>query len=384
MEDADRAIASAANQLTSVQTPSQTVSFTYDGDGMRLSKTSASGTTYYMRDPQGRVLVEYTPTFINEYVYLDGQRLCKIWTDANNVKGRVYYHTDTLGTPLAETDESGQLISSAQYYPFGSEVRPGATMDPHKFTGKELDDEIGLYYFGARYYDAHMGRFISVDPVAGRNNDPLSWNRYAYGRDNPLRFLDPSGKVVVLTGSEKEQEKTLATIRNTVSANLRGFVRTTTGNQGQTIINTKSLRMRARAISGNFQALLSLASSDKVFGINTSVSAVATSEGVVTLGANSGMKGIFLDQGGLSLKENMSFVLVAADLTQREKAVSLAHEMRHAAFFALGQPFQHEMGLFEVSPGVFNAYNPNGPVNRATASAEIEAQVNFDPFYPQD
>ena len=126
-------------------------------------------------------------------VYLDGQRLCKIQTDQNQVQSQLYYHADVVGTPLAETDDLGQLVAGAQYYPFGSEVSPGAATDPHKFTGKELDDETGLYYFNARYYDADLGRFISVDPVAGSNTDPQSWNRYAYALDNPIRYRDPSG-----------------------------------------------------------------------------------------------------------------------------------------------------------------------------------------------
>jgi len=80
----------------------------------------------------------------------------------------------------------------------------------------------------------------------------------------------------------------------------------------------------------------------------------------------------------------MSFVLIAGDLKQRDTAVTLAHEMRHAAFFAIGKPFEHELGLFEESPNVFNAYDPKGAVNRATSAAEVEAEANFDPFYPQD
>ena len=185
----------AANQLATVQTPSQTVSFSYDGDGLRFSKSTAAGTTYYVRDPQGQVIAEYSGTaaLLAEYVDLDGQRLCTITHDANNVEHRVYYHADVLGTPVAETNETGQLVTKVQYDPFGEEVRPGAAADPHKFTGKELDSEIGLYYFGARYYDAHLGRFISGDPLAGSYSDPQSWNRYAFGRNNPLRFVDLTG-----------------------------------------------------------------------------------------------------------------------------------------------------------------------------------------------
>jgi RHS repeat-associated protein len=185
----------AADQLTSLQGPNGAASYTYDGDGQRITRSTASGQTIYVRDPQGEVIAEYSATgaLLAEYVYVDGQRLCKITHDAQGVERRVYYHQDVVGTPVAETDESGQVLVRANYTPFGEEVIPGAASDPHKFTGKELDDESGLTYFGARYYDAHLGRFVSVDEADGDNTHPQSWNRYAYALNNPLRYEDPNG-----------------------------------------------------------------------------------------------------------------------------------------------------------------------------------------------
>ena len=187
----------AADQLASVQGPNGAASYTYDGDGQRTTRSTAAGQTIYVRDPQGEVIAEYSGTtgaLVAEYVYVDGQRLCKITHDAQGVERRVYYHQDVVGTPVAETNESGQVLVRANYTPFGEEVIPGAATDPHKFTGKELDDESGLTYFGARYYDAHLGRFVTVDPLAGIAKEPESWNRYAYARNNPLKFVDPDGR----------------------------------------------------------------------------------------------------------------------------------------------------------------------------------------------
>jgi RHS repeat-associated protein len=64
-----------------------------------------------------------------------------------------------------------------------------------RFTGKERDAETGLDYFGARYMSAAQGRFTSPDPFlgSGRPEDPQSWNRYAYARNNPLVYIDPTG-----------------------------------------------------------------------------------------------------------------------------------------------------------------------------------------------
>ena len=65
--------------------------------------------------------------------------------------------------------------------------------DPLRFAGKELDPETAMAYFGARYYRQTWGRFATIDPLAGDPSDPQSFDRYIYSRNNPLRFVDPSG-----------------------------------------------------------------------------------------------------------------------------------------------------------------------------------------------
>lgn len=60
-------------------------------------------------------------------------------------------------------------------------------------TGKERDTETGLDFFGARYFSGAQGRFTSSDPLAGWADDPQSWNKYAYSRNNPLLYTDPTG-----------------------------------------------------------------------------------------------------------------------------------------------------------------------------------------------
>lgn len=68
---------------------------------------------------------------------------------------------------------------------------------PYKFTGKERDTESNLDYFGARHYSSTLGRFVQADtPMAGQfAADPQSWNLYAYARNNPQKYTDPSGRV---------------------------------------------------------------------------------------------------------------------------------------------------------------------------------------------
>jgi len=112
-----------------------------------------------------------------------------------------YYTTDALGSVRAVTkkvDGTWQVVSRHHFMPFGEEVAPPPPpSDKRLFTGKERDSETGMDYFGARYYRANVGRFTTVDPLMTiKENlvDPQRWNRYAYAKNGPLRFLDPDGR----------------------------------------------------------------------------------------------------------------------------------------------------------------------------------------------
>ena len=82
-----------------------------------------------------------------------------------------YYHNDHLGSPVAITDAFGNVVWRADYEPFGkiASLTETTPVNVHRFIGKERDLETGLDYFGARYYDAGIGRFLSVDPFFPRN-----------------------------------------------------------------------------------------------------------------------------------------------------------------------------------------------------------------------
>ncbi|MEM5787435.1 MAG: RHS repeat-associated core domain-containing protein [Syntrophobacteraceae bacterium] len=109
-----------------------------------------------------------------------------------------YYHPDHLGSLNVATDADGAEVQRVTYYPFG-EIRTNAGNDPgnidlaYKFTGQEYDSETGLYYYGARYYDPAIGRFITPDSIVQAPGDPRTLNRCAYARNNPLLYVDPTG-----------------------------------------------------------------------------------------------------------------------------------------------------------------------------------------------
>ncbi|KKP36690.1 MAG: hypothetical protein UR28_C0039G0001, partial [Candidatus Peregrinibacteria bacterium GW2011_GWF2_33_10] len=78
--------------------------------------------------------------------------------------------------------------------------KSGDYKNKYKFTGKELDEETNLYYYGARYYNSQIGRFISIDPIQvtkERLVNPQGLNLYAYVNNNPLRYIDPTGKSLI-------------------------------------------------------------------------------------------------------------------------------------------------------------------------------------------
>ncbi|MBC7250366.1 MAG: hypothetical protein H5T62_08770 [Anaerolineae bacterium] len=108
----------------------------------------------------------------------------------------VYYiHADHLGSVSVVSDGSGALLAAQRYYPYG-ESRTGELASlptDFGFTGQRNEGTIGLYDYRARFYDPVLGRFVSADTVVPNPGNPQDLNRYAYVRNNPLRYTDPSG-----------------------------------------------------------------------------------------------------------------------------------------------------------------------------------------------
>ncbi len=125
---------------------------------------------------------------------------------------------DHLGTPRIILDQTGNLagVKRHDYLPFGEELVAGtggrATGQGYmpgdgvrqQFTRQERDYETGLDYFASRYYSSIQGRFTSSDPGSFTLADPQSLNRYSYVQNNPLKFIDPTGKDLYLHGREAD------------------------------------------------------------------------------------------------------------------------------------------------------------------------------------
>ena len=115
-----------------------------------------------------------------------------------SVAGTVtYYHNDLLGSPIAATNASGQVIWRENYRPYGERLTNDANSSANRvwFTSRRQDAETGLVYMGARYYDPAVGRFMGRDPKLFDETNAHSLNRYAYANNNPQKFVDPDGRM---------------------------------------------------------------------------------------------------------------------------------------------------------------------------------------------
>lgn len=109
--------------------------------------------------------------------------------------GTHFFHADHLGSVAMVTDGEGTVTARLRYLPYG-DLDPTSTQDAdttRRFTGQRYDAETRLYDFNARTYDPTLGRFLQADTLVPDSSSVLGFNRYAFSKDNPLRYSDPSG-----------------------------------------------------------------------------------------------------------------------------------------------------------------------------------------------
>ncbi|MEE3485749.1 MAG: RHS repeat-associated core domain-containing protein, partial [Bacteroidales bacterium] len=105
-----------------------------------------------------------------------------------------FYHPDHLGSTTVVTDLDGEVTQNVAYIPYGEvfvEQRNGTWNTPYLFNAKELDEETGLYYYGARYLDPTGTRWLSVDPLFEKY---VGMTPYGYCAGNPVRLVDVDGR----------------------------------------------------------------------------------------------------------------------------------------------------------------------------------------------
>jgi len=154
--------------------------------------------TYYIYSFDGRLLAEYNllGQLVRHYIYFGGRLVAEYRETEPHF---YYYASDQINSTRVVTDSTGTVVYSAAHDPYGGIQKTWVnSYDPSlKFSGKEHDEESGLDYFGARYYDRAQYRFISVDPALNLKATQItsqSWNLYSYCVNSPITFFDASGK----------------------------------------------------------------------------------------------------------------------------------------------------------------------------------------------
>jgi RHS repeat-associated protein len=125
---------------------------------------------------------------------LDRYALRAMQANDNPEKLQYYYHSDHLGSSSLITDLDGNVAQHIEYVPFGEvfiEERNSTWNTPYKFNAKELDEETGLYYYGARYYDPRISIWYGADPLQEKYP---GISTYCYTANNPVKFVDLDGK----------------------------------------------------------------------------------------------------------------------------------------------------------------------------------------------
>ena len=224
--------------LTKSSDRSYTVHYRYGEDGQRALKYTEEGrseTLYFnnfytihipvqdKNNPQG--------LRVHKHIFVGNSRLVTAMTHTDNNgdnaeqrEKRYYYHSDHLGSSQFVTDWRGRQYEHIEYTPYGElwieEVAAGLDKLPFRFTGKEMDEETGLYYYGARYLDPKYSRWLSGDPALGdyipkapiddeakKHNENLpgmggvyntvNLHLYHYAGNNPVKYTDPDGKDII-------------------------------------------------------------------------------------------------------------------------------------------------------------------------------------------
>ncbi|HBY95835.1 MAG TPA: hypothetical protein DEP84_18085 [Chloroflexi bacterium] len=182
------------NRLSQVTGNGATLTYDLDaqtGTTIRRSQTSGGSTTttdfvlhYYQKN--------VTTGEVTKYYYFGEQRVLQ----RVGATGLSYLHSDHLGSPALLTSSSGTVQTRYRFTPYGRQ-REGSPTTDRRFTGQRWEASSFLYDYQARHYDPALGLFVSPDPIVPEPGQPAALNRFAYGYNNPLKFTDPTGHMLV-------------------------------------------------------------------------------------------------------------------------------------------------------------------------------------------
>jgi RHS repeat-associated protein len=192
----------ALDRTKTITASSLTSKYIFDGSSERVVKIDSNNNwTYTFRDEAARVSTEFAGSSQSRDNMFLGRQIVGSYANGSvGSNGPVwsFYSSDHLGTPRLVTDVSATQIEARRYWPFGEQVVAAQPFEHIRFAAMEQDTEAGpgndRYNDHARHHAAGLGRFLTADVLGGTADDPQGWNRYAYGRNNPLKYVDPNGQ----------------------------------------------------------------------------------------------------------------------------------------------------------------------------------------------
>jgi RHS repeat-associated protein len=174
--------------------------YTYYPDGLRATKNVNGSMTRYVY-VNGNIVEELDANGNSIARNIWGNELLYRKDNRNSGRaGHYFYNGHGDVVRIVDADGSGDELKSYEYDIWGNIVIESTHSskqfnNPFKYAGEPFDEESGLYYLRARYYDPSIGRFITEDTYEGTITNPLSLNLYTYVENNPIRWIDPSGHV---------------------------------------------------------------------------------------------------------------------------------------------------------------------------------------------
>ncbi|TDX53272.1 RHS repeat-associated core domain-containing protein [Orenia marismortui] len=179
--------------------------FSYDADDKRIktiehTHDGSIKKTNFVYSVSGKVIFEDEDNNYTSFIFALNKQYAKV----NGIVGAsteiTYFHQDNLGSTRLMTNASGKVVMDQDYLPFGGDLaKPNQieiqndSGESYKYTGQKQVVSIGLYYYGARYYDPEIGRFTREDSYRGELGDPQSQHLYVYVTNNALKYTDPTG-----------------------------------------------------------------------------------------------------------------------------------------------------------------------------------------------
>ncbi|WIL40077.1 RHS repeat-associated core domain-containing protein [Kurthia sp. YJT4] len=195
-------------RLTKVTTlDDQTIaSYTYDENGLRLTKTVGDTTHEYFYNDEvldmevvkvNNTVTEYRSYEWNGYTPLG--MMVKAKNGSGTFETNTYqFITNHRGDVLSIRDKDDQEVATYTYDAYGNKLNATGTLakaNPIRYAGYYYDEETKNYYLQARYYNPANGAFLALDPHPGDDDEPLSQNGYSYANGNPVMKVDPNGEV---------------------------------------------------------------------------------------------------------------------------------------------------------------------------------------------